>query len=70
MTSRVVLVTGSSRGIGKAIVTALVGDGHKVVGVARTKAEDAGSDGPRYLALDLTEPTVRFLSYKLQLFGR
>jgi len=59
MASKVVLVTGSSRGIGKAIVAALVGAGYKVAGVARTKTEDTEGDGPKYLAIDMTEPTVR-----------
>src|ERR1035438_7834652 len=35
VTSRTFLVTGASKGIGRAVVDALLGAGHQVVGIAR-----------------------------------
>lgn len=49
------LVTGGTRGIGKACVKALRDAGHIVVVVARTKA-----DGELFIQADLSQPTERF----------
>lgn len=52
MTQPVTLVTGTSKGIGKATADRLAGDGHLVIGMARTTPNDA--PGPFY-AVDLTD---------------
>jgi len=52
MTQPVTLVTGTSKGIGKATADRLAGDGHLVIGIARTTPNDA--PGPFY-AVDLTD---------------
>jgi NAD(P)-dependent dehydrogenase (short-subunit alcohol dehydrogenase family) len=51
----IAVVTGGTRGIGKAIVHALKDAGHIVVVVARTKAE-----GELYIQADLSRPEARF----------
>jgi 3-oxoacyl-[acyl-carrier protein] reductase len=55
--SRVVLVTGGSRGIGAACVRWFTGRGDRVVSTSRSEAEEPGAD-PRHLALrcDVTDP--------------
>jgi short-subunit dehydrogenase len=53
-----VLVTGASRGIGRAIAAALAGGGLSVLGTSRSPAsltEDQKVPGVRYLALDLAD---------------
>jgi short-subunit dehydrogenase len=53
------LVTGASRGIGKAIAQALAEDGWKVIGTCRNPRSLAEADrvsGARYVAADLAKP--------------
>ncbi len=52
MAQPVTLVTGTSKGIGKATATRLAADGHLVIGIARTTPD--GAPGPFY-AVDLTD---------------
>ncbi len=56
MKSEVVLVTGASSGIGKAIVDRLVTKGHVVYGVARRveKMKDLEEKGAKTLRMDIT----------------
>lgn len=63
MSSKVIIVTGASRGIGLAVVQHLLTHGHRVVIVARTKAalERLASQAPEQvvpLARDLSDLTV------------
>ncbi len=53
---KVAVVTGASKGIGLAIVHALVGEGMHVVGGALTVDALEGIDGVTAVALDLVEP--------------
>lgn len=52
---RRVLVTGASRGIGRATMRALAGAGYQAVGLARHIPRDAGP-GEQFLACDLSDP--------------
>jgi NAD(P)-dependent dehydrogenase (short-subunit alcohol dehydrogenase family) len=53
VTSRVALVTGSAQGIGRAIAEALLGAGHRVIGV---DIKDHTLDGVRTIRADLADP--------------
>jgi NAD(P)-dependent dehydrogenase (short-subunit alcohol dehydrogenase family) len=58
MTARTALVTGASRGIGRAVAQALVGRGWQVVGTCRSPRRLAAADrvpGVRYAPLDLAD---------------
>lgn len=65
MSSGKALVTGASRGIGRAIAAALVGEGWEVTGTCRSPRALAARDrvkGVRYLPLDLgKEKTIQSL---------
>src|ERR1700722_123504 len=52
--SRVILVTGGTRGIGAAIAAQLHGRGHRVYVTQRAKLESGRQDGPQVLCLDVT----------------
>ncbi|KAJ3098932.1 hypothetical protein HDU97_003569 [Phlyctochytrium planicorne] len=65
MSSKSVLVTGASRGIGLAVCRSLLSQGSRVVGVSRSAIEKLPSvqalqtefpDAFEYISLDLTEP--------------
>ena len=56
MSRETILVTGVSRGIGKAIATRAAADGHEVIGISRGTAPDFG--GTHY-ALDLSDRAAR-----------
>jgi NADP-dependent 3-hydroxy acid dehydrogenase YdfG len=63
MISKVIIVTGASKGIGAAIVARLLGQSHKVVAVARSEAplkllKESHPDQVEYLAGDVAEPRV------------
>jgi NAD(P)-dependent dehydrogenase (short-subunit alcohol dehydrogenase family) len=63
MSQKVVVVTGASRGLGRAIVQALLKQDHKVFAVARSEAElkqlkDGAPSSVDYFAADLADLTV------------
>lgn len=55
--SKVWLVTGASRGLGREIVRAALAAGHRVVAGARNPPEDTGSGQLLNVALDVTDET-------------
>ena len=56
LSGRTAVVTGTSRGFGRAIATALIGAGAHVVGVSRTAGPDL--DGLENVLADATDPAV------------
>jgi short-subunit dehydrogenase len=58
MNKRTAVVTGASRGIGRAVAAKLVSAGFDVVGTSRSRPEDLADriEGVRYLRLDLADP--------------
>ncbi|QES45012.1 3-oxoacyl-ACP reductase [Streptomyces venezuelae] len=56
LTGKTALVTGASRGIGLATVTALLDEGVRVVAAARTITPELGATGATAVAVDLTAP--------------
>ncbi len=63
MSSKVIIVTGGSRGIGLAITNWLIKNSHKVVVVSRSeqalkKIKDEHPSQVEYIAADLTELAV------------
>src|SRR6476646_2929265 len=75
--SKVWFITGSSRGLGRALVEAVLGAGHRVVATARKPADVAGfvdvyGDRVKAVALDVTQPeqAVRAVGEAVDAFGR
>ncbi|MGW5125335.1 SDR family NAD(P)-dependent oxidoreductase [Streptomyces sp. NPDC004069] len=56
LTGRTALVTGASRGIGLAVVQALVAEGANVVGSARTVSPELADSGAHVITADLATP--------------
>lgn len=56
LTDKTAVVTGASRGIGLATVSALVGEGMRVVGAARTVTPELKETGAICVAMDLAAP--------------
>src|SRR5471032_388275 len=56
LTGKVAVVTGASKGIGLAVVEALVGEGALVVAGARSTSSLEGIDGVTAVAVDLASP--------------
>lgn len=77
MTSKVIIVTGASRGIGRAIALKLLKDSHKVVVVSRSESElksihDKFPSQVEYLAVDMTldDSAPRLTQLALDKFGK
>lgn len=71
MPTRNAIVTGASKGIGLAVVEALVADGYRVVAGARTVPEDLKALTPLALPVDLTtaEGNDRLVEYAVAELG-
>ncbi|MCE7042527.1 SDR family oxidoreductase [Dyadobacter sp. CY312] len=71
LSSKVALVTGGSKGAGKAITERLLKAGAKVIITARNKPED-GDNGAYFIAADLSKPdgTQKVVHEVLSKFGR
>jgi NAD(P)-dependent dehydrogenase (short-subunit alcohol dehydrogenase family) len=72
LTGKIAVVTGASKGIGLAIVRALVDEGAKVVAGARNVATLEGLPGVTPVALDLSAPDApaRLVQRAVELFDR
>jgi NAD(P)-dependent dehydrogenase (short-subunit alcohol dehydrogenase family) len=77
MSSKVFLVTGSSRGLGRSIAEAVVGAGHRLVATARNPSSlddlvAAHPDQVRAVALDVVDPAAAAAAVQtaLDAFGR
>ena len=75
--SKVFLVTGSSRGLGRAIAEAVLAAGHRLVATARTPTQladlvDKYGDQVRAVALDVTDPAAAEAAVQIavEAFGR
>src|SRR5260370_22612074 len=75
--SQVWLITGSSRGLGRALAGAVLAAGHKLVATARDPLQLAGlveryGDQVRAVALDVTDPSAagRAVKAAVDTFGR
>ncbi len=75
--SKVWLITGSSRGLGRALAGAVLAAGHKLVATARSPAQLADfveryGDQVRTLALDVTDPQAAgdAIEAAVEAFGR
>jgi NAD(P)-dependent dehydrogenase (short-subunit alcohol dehydrogenase family) len=75
--SKVWLITGSSRGLGRALSDAVLAAGHKLVATARNPAQladlvDRYGDQVRTLALDVTDPQAAgdAIEAAVEVFGR
>lgn len=56
LNGKAALITGASRGIGLAVVRALVAEGVRVVAAARTPTPELKSTGATCVAVDLSDP--------------
>ena len=71
LTGKTAVVTGASRGIGLATVSALIGEGMRVVGAARTITPELKESGAVPVAVDLSEPDgpARLIEQAVAAFG-
>ncbi|MGW6159582.1 SDR family NAD(P)-dependent oxidoreductase, partial [Streptomyces sp. NPDC055144] len=56
LNGKAALVTGASRGIGLAVVRALVAEGVRVVAAARTPTPELKATGATLVTVDLSDP--------------
>jgi 3-oxoacyl-[acyl-carrier protein] reductase len=62
------VITGASKGIGRAAADALIGDGWSVIGIARTRPPDFPGE---FLEVNLTDPEkTEMLGHELAVHGR